>query len=473
MLAAANAVVVLKNVRRVIFMLANDPFSAGPSKYKSVVTPRGKVTKNCLGNWIPVWHSLAAHMFLCLECTKHPWPASVFLIGAVAFLTSGCDAGKTSASPGTRSREAALPSRAVEMAPVTDRRIDRYVVALGSFVAYEQATLSAKVPGRVQSIHMDLGSQVQVGGVLVQIEPRDYELKVQQAAAALAQARAGLGLSPGGENDQVDAEKVNTVQETRAVFEEAKTNLDRVITLSQDKILSQSAVDSAQSAYLVALNRYQDTREKVRQQQALVAQRRIEFEIAKQQLADTTIVAPFTGGIQRRQANLGEYLTVGSPVATLVQLDPLRLRVEVSERDAAKIRLGQTVGFVLEGDTNRHLAAIRRLSPALDERNRMLLVEADVRNEGRLHPGQFVRAEIMTASDTPALTVPTNAVVAFAGMEKAFVHASGKALEKRIITGVKAHDWVEVVAGLAKGDEVILHPGNLRTGTPVTRSGAR
>jgi RND family efflux transporter MFP subunit len=160
-------------------------------------------------------------------------------------------------------------------------------------------------------------------------------------------------------------------------------------------------------------------------------------------------------------------------VATLVQLDPLRLRVEVSERDAAKICLGQTVEFVLEGDTNRHLAAIRRLSPALDERNRILLVEADVRNEGRLHPGQFVRAEIMTVSDTLALTVPTNAVVAFAGMEKAFVHASGKALEKRIITGVKAHDWVEVVAGLAKGDEVILHPGNLRTGTPVTRSGAR
>jgi RND family efflux transporter MFP subunit len=345
--------------------------------------------------------------------------------------------------------------------------LERAVVALGSLMAHAQATLSAKVPGRVQSVEVDLGSRVRRGDLLVQTEPRDYELRVRQAAAALAQARALLGLPLEGEQDQVDPAQVSTVKEARAVLDEAKANLERVTQLSQEKIISQSQVDTAQSAYLVALNRYQDAQEKVRQQQAMVVQRRAEYEIARQQLADTTLVAPFDGGIQERQADVGEYLTVGSPMVTLVRLDPLRLRVEVSEREARQVRLNQAVRLTLEGDTNIYHGTVQRLSPALNETTRMLIVEADIHNDGRLHPGSFARAEIVTAPDSTALAIPTNTVVTFAGLEKAFIVRDHKAVERRIITGQTNQNWVEVISGLSAGEAVILNPGNLQTGNPV------
>jgi len=188
--------------------------------------------------------------------------------------------------------------------------------------------------------------------------------------------------------------------------------------------------------------------------------------IAKQQLDDTTLTAPFDGGVQARQTSVGEYLIVGAPILSLVRLDPLRLRVEVSERDAPQVRLGQVVRFTVEGDTNVFSGKVQRLSPALNE-TRMLVVEADIPQDDRLHPGYFTHAEIVTTPESPALTVPTNAVVTFSGLEKAFTIQNGKAVEKRITTRKRERDWIEVRTGLAVGDEIILNPGNLQHGNPV------
>ena len=392
-------------------------------------------------------------------------PGTWLALGAMAFVLSGCGEG----APTGRGAKAGAPMapRAVRTARVTEQPIERSVVALGSLMVHEHATLSAKVAGRLQSIEVDLGSLVKPGDVLARIEPRDYELKVSQAAAALAQARVALGLPLEGDNDRIDLEEVSAVKQNRALLDEAKSNYERVKSLAGEKLISLSEVDAAKSAYLVALNRCLDTQEKARQQQAVVMQRRVEWEIAKQQLTDTVIKAPFEGGIQDRRADVGEYFNVGTPVVTVVRLDPLCLRVEVSERDATQVRAGQELRFALEGDTNVHTVAIQRVSPALDETNRMLVIEADVKNDGRFHPGCFARAEIIIAKGAPALAIPTNAVIAFAGIEKAFIVKAGKAVEKRVTTGRAAREGVEVLSGLALGDEVVLDPGSLQTGYPV------
>lgn len=390
--------------------------------------------------------------------------------GALAVVWAGCEAHPVRPSPGAP-REPGAP-RAVQTAPVTERRLARTIVALGTLASHEQATLSAKVPGRLESLKVDLGQRVRRGEVLAQIEPRDYQLKVQQAAAALAQARAALGLPLEGENDQFDPETVNAVKEARAVLDEARASLERTQQLLKDKIASAAQLDTAQSGYLVALNRHQDALNSVRQKQALLAQRRVELEIARQQSADTTLIAPFDGGIQDRRADEGEYLTLGAPILTLVRLDPLRLRVEVSERDAPKVRLGQTVRFAVEGEAQPIAGTLQRISPALDPTNRMLVVEADIQNDGRLHPGYFARAEIVITPDAPALTIPTNAVVAFAGLEKVFVVRTNRAAERRVGLGQAGQDWVEVVSGLTPGEQVILHPGNLQSGAPVVPGAA-
>jgi RND family efflux transporter MFP subunit len=387
------------------------------------------------------------------------------LILGTAFASAmvGCGPG----GPG-KSASRAGDSRTVQTVPVSEQRIDRSIVALGALIPNEHATLSAKVSGRLASIHVDLGSRVKKGDALAQIESRDYELKARQAEAILAQSRAELGVPPDSLTDQIDVDLVSSVMESRAVLDEARANLDRTVMLAKEKISSDAQMDSARSVFLVASNRYQVAVQSVQGRQAVMAQRRAELEIARQQLTDTTIVAPFDGGIQERRASLGEYLIVGAPVLTLVRLDPLRLRVEVSERDATRVRLGQTLRFSVEGQTNVYEGVVQRLSPALDEGSRMMTVEADIRNDGRLRAGGFIRAEIVTDPESKILSIPASAVVSFAGLDKAFVVKDGKAAEKRLNVGLRNTNWVEVVSGLAAGDAVILNPGSLVSGVLVS-----
>ena len=101
----------------------------------------------------------------------------------------------------------------------------------------------------------------------------------------------------------------------------------------------------------------------------------------------------------------------------------------------------------------------------------MLLVEADIPNDGKLRAGQFVRAEIVTQDRDMGLAVPAEAINTFAGLEKVVTVSDGKAIEKTVTTGRRGLEWVEIVEGLKPGELVVLNPGNLRTGQPVTVNG--
>ena len=363
---------------------------------------------------------------------------------------------------------AAEGPRAVKVARAEMRSLERVVVVTGSLAAREQAALSVKVPGRVQQVAVDLGSVVRTGDLIAQLESIDYELRQKQAQAALAQARARVGLPLDGTDDTLDTEQVSVVKQAKAVLEEAAKNRERVLNLSREGISSKSELDTAESVYRVAVSRYEAAIEEARTQLAVLTQRRVEFEIAKQGLADTTIVAPFAGVIQERSVTAGEYVQVGAPIATLVQINPLRLRLPVPERQSIYVRAGQTVRLLVEGDTNQYRGSVSRLSPALSEDDRMLAVEADVPNAGTLRPGLFVRANIVTSDRDPGITVPPAAVVTFAGLEKVFIVQDDKAAERTVTTARAGEDWVEVKTGIRAGDVVVIDPGSLRTGQRVT-----
>jgi multidrug efflux pump subunit AcrA (membrane-fusion protein) len=346
--------------------------------------------------------------------------------------------------------------------------MERAISVTGTLAAYDEATVSAKVAGRVRSLAVDLGSAVRKGQVIAQLEQQDYTLRLKQAEAALAQARARVGLSPDGTDDQVVPENTSTVRQEKARLEEATLKRARNQTLLAQGIISRAQFDTSEAEYKVALNQYQDAIEEVRNRQALVVQRRSELEIARQQLKDTTIAAPFDGMVKQRTANQGEYLAPGAPVVTIVRNDPLRLRVEVPERESRSVRQGQQVRVSVEGDSNAYTGQIVRISPTITAENRVLIVEAEVRNNGALRPGSFARADIVTDDSGLALAVPTNAVVTFAGIEKVIMVQEGKAVEKPITTGRRAGDWTEVLSGVSAGDLVIVNPGNLQSGQPVS-----
>ena len=120
--------------------------------------------------------------------------------------------------------------------------------------------------------------------------------------------------------------------------------------------------------------------------------------------------------------------------------------------------------------TPRHIRApSRALSPAVAEQNRTLLIEAEVPNtNGRLRPGSFAKAEVVVQADDRIVTVPTTALVTFAGVEKVLTVRDGKSEELRVTTGRRLGDRIEVVAGLKAGQPVVDPPGNLTGGQAVT-----
>jgi RND family efflux transporter MFP subunit len=393
---------------------------------------------------------------------------AAILAVAVGLVCTGCKGDSSAATQPSRAGQAASPAREVRVTPVAEKPMERSTIALGSLAAFDQATVSVKVPGRLRSISVDLGSVVQQGQLIAQIDPQDYQLRVQQAEAALAQARARLGVPLSGTTDRIDPEQTSTVRQARALLEEAKTNRDRQATLFDQGIVARSLLDSAESSYKVAVSRYEDAIEEVQIRQALVAQRRSELALARQQLADTAIHAPFDGAVQEKRASIGEYLGAGAPVATVVRMNPLRLRVEVPEREAQQVRIGQSVRVTAEGDPNVYQGRIARLSPVITPQTRMLIAEAEVANDGSLRPGLFARAEIVIDDGTMAVTIPTKSIVTFAGIEKVVVVQNGKALEKPITTRRRMSDWTEVTSGVKVGEMVVVEPGNLQSGQAVT-----
>jgi RND family efflux transporter MFP subunit len=398
---------------------------------------------------------------------------NAFLLAAILlptiFSSVACKSGypvSAKNNAGSDAREA----RTVKTTRASEVAMEQTVTVTGTLAAYDQAIVSAKVPGRVKSIVVDLGSVVRQGQIIAQLEQQDYQLRLQQAEAALAQARARLGLSPEGTDDRVDPERTGTVRQAQALLDDSKLKLERAENLFKRGVLPKAQLDGAEADYKVAQSRYQDAVEEIRNRQALVVQRRSELEIARQQLADSSIYAPFDGVVQEKRTSVGEYLAAGTPIANVVKMDPLRLRAEVPERESRNVGLGMSVRVTLEGDSNVYTGKIARISPTITAQNRVLIVEAEVHNNGQLRPGSYARAEIVSDVNNTALAVPPNAIVTFAGIDKVVLIQDGKALEKPVTIGRRTEQWIEILSGLKTGDLVIVDPGNLQSGQLVSVS---
>jgi RND family efflux transporter MFP subunit len=391
----------------------------------------------------------------------------LYALVAVALVALGCnrDSPATAAPPA----KAAAPPRAVRLVPATAQTMPQSVQTTGTLAAEDEVVLGTKVPGRLGEITVDLGSRVQKGQTIGRIDPSDYQLRLDQAVAALQQARARLGLTPDGADDRVDPTETAIVRQARAQLEEARLTRDRTVRLSNLDLVARAQLDSAEFALQVAEGRYQDAIEEVRTRQAILVQRRSEVALARQQLADSAIVSPIDGAVSAKRASAGEYLAAGAPVVTVVRTHPLRLRLSVPEREAAGVKVGQAVRVSVDGDPGAYRGTVARLAPQIAEQNRTLLIEAEVPNErAALRPGSFAKAEVLTQADRKVVTVPASAIVVFAGVEKVLGVKDGKSVEIRVQTGRRQGDQVEIAAGLREGDLVVAQPGNLAGGQAVT-----
>lgn len=308
------------------------------------------------------------------------------------------------------------------------RPMERALHVVGTLSARDEATVSAQVAGQIEKNHVDFGDRVTAGQELVLIDVTAYEALVRQSAANLARATASAA--------------------------NAAQNLKRIQELQKEKIASTSDLEQAEA--------------ESGKTQADVKAAEAADVIARLNLERSRVRAPFAGAVAQRLASVGDYVAIGTPILRLVQTDPLRLRLEVPERESIVVRPGQDVRLTVEGDTNTYPGRIVRIAPAIRETDRMLQVEADVPNQGGLRAGLFARAQIIVNASEPALSIPPNALITFAGLEKVVVIQAGKAAEKTVTTGRRGAGWIEIVSGLNESETLVLNPAGIRTGQPLT-----
>jgi RND family efflux transporter MFP subunit len=391
------------------------------------------------------------------------------LLLALALPLAGCGPAAKAAKaedPGERKKPAT--EREVRIAHAERGQLARTVAVAGTLAADEQVELGMKIPGRLAVIAVDLGTPVRKGQVIARLDPADFELRVRQAQSALDQARARLGLPADGPDTVADLEQTSGVRQQRALLEQARVSRDRVRSLFEQQLVPRSDYDNAEAGLAVAEARHQDAIEESRNRLGILAQRRSELEIARQQLTDSVLVAPWDGAIRERRVAPGNYIAAGQTLVVLVRMHPLRLRLPVPEREAVGLAVGQEVRLKIEGDPATYTGRLARISPAISEDSRTLAIEAEVPNrDGRLKPGSFARAEIVVRAAEPAVLVPASSIVTFAGVDKVIGVNGDTTQEQQVKKGRRAGDQVEILAGVKAGDPVVVEPGNLVSGEKV------
>jgi membrane fusion protein (multidrug efflux system) len=226
-------------------------------------------------------------------------------------------------------------------------------------------------------------------------------------------------------------------------------------------------LDAAQSAERVADARFNSSLNSVREKIALVGVQEAELALAKQQLEDTVVVAPFDGMIQSRMVAVGTYLQVGQPIVELARTSILRYRASVPERFAQELKIGQPVRILL--DQHEREARVARISPTLDPLSRSLTFEATVPNsDNSLRSGLFASAEVIIDESASALAIPASALSRFAGVEKVWRVADGEVAEAVVQIGREVDGMLEIKTGLSEGDQVLLLGETGRVGKYVS-----
>ncbi len=354
----------------------------------------------------------------------------------------------------------------VRVAAAETRRVERTIAVTGSLAPDETVTVSAEVAGRVAAIHADFGQAVRKGEVVAELDRREFALQVERSRAALAQALARIGLTPGQE--EVTPESTPAIRQARAQLEDARFKYENAARLVKTGDVSQERFTELEKAYHARQAAYDAARDELRTQLASIQALRAEARLAEKRLNDCTVRAPFDGAVTARLVSPGQYMKENTPIVTVVKTHPLRLRVDIPETAAGQVRAGGTLTFTTDAAPGAEFrAVVRELNPALEARSRSLTAEARLTGADRcsdrqeclshLRPGMFVQVRLAVAGGAGAVVVPREALYRVAGLTKVFTVRDGRAAEHKITPGADIGGWVEMPAGVIRpGDEVAV-----------------
>jgi RND family efflux transporter MFP subunit len=388
---------------------------------------------------------------------------ALFALLAAASAAASC-------TSNTSAKEASDPVAeplTVDTASIESRPIDRFIRVTGSLLADEQAEVSAESGGRVIATPVERGSRVAAGTVLVRVSPAEAAAQLQEAEANAATIEARLGLQPGTSFDPM---VVPDVMNARASLDLAEAEFTRMRSLLDQKVVSQSEFDQRRTQVEAARQQYQMAQNSAQQAYRSLQAARARLTLAAKTVADTSARAPFAGIVAERVVSVGDFVTRGTHVATVVKIDPLRVELTVPEQAVSLVGVGQPVRLTVDAYPGEVFdARVRFVSPSVRADQRAMTIEAIAPNpSGRLKPGLFTAASIQQPQSAPALLAPATAVETISGTSRVYVIKDGKVEERIVTTGDRVGDRVEITSGVVAGDVVAADPkGRLTDGAAV------
>jgi len=402
------------------------------------------------------------------------------LIAGIAVLAIACGGSKANV---TREPSTPAPPVAVDVttAPAIMRELPRFFEASGSLAGDQQTDVAPSIAGKVTAVGVELGSYVRRGQMLVRLDDVDSKLRVEQAQAQLDQAKAALrqaeekvGVRPG---QNFDVNRVPEVANARVALELAEKNLRRAEKLIESGDVSRSNYDQQRAqrdqlkeVYEAALSLARQNFAAVATARANVANAETQLGLARRNLSYALVFSPIDGYVAERTADLGEYVSPSSKVATIVRINPLRIRIDVPEQAIPEVSVGQSVSVTTSAWPDKNFSGrIARISPSVSANSRTLTVEAEVENSsGVLKPGQFASVRILQSRPQPAVLVPVRAVKTESGVSRVFVIKDGHAQQRLVQLGQTEGDLIEVKGGIGADEQVATsNVDQLSDGIPV------
>ncbi len=348
----------------------------------------------------------------------------VSVLGALAL--AGCH--RPAAADVDTSKTGPAPI-SIAVAAAHQQTLDRTAEMQGALFAREHAVISSEVEGAVVQVDADFGDKVIAREVMLKINPREYELRLESAEAALNQEHAKL------------ANSTARFRRSERLKEASMISAEQFDQMAAQLHVDQADTESAQET----------------------------LAMMRKKLQDTEIKAPFNASVQKRMVSLGEYVSPGKQIYELIATDPIKLRCPMPERFVPLAKVGMLVKLTIDAKPGAsYTGTITRIAPALDESSRTLLIEAEVANpDGALKPGFFAHVTMDLGRDR-ALFVPNLAVLRYGGVARVFIVENGVVRAREVTTGSVVGDQVEITAGLKEGERVaVSEVDRLADGTAV------
>ena len=384
------------------------------------------------------------------------WTLLLAIIGVTGLTGISCTQQRGQADAGRALADSVRPVP-VEAIPVNRREVRRTVEAVGSFNPAEDVVVSSEVDGLVLDVHVGYGDHVNEGDVLVEIVPREHELAVEQQKAALEQVRARLGLNE-GETELKDIREAATVKRAAADLADAEQKFKRAADLLEQGLLPRQGYEDAEARLKSSQANYDLSLQEVRNLQATLKQHTVASELAEKKLQDTKIRAPFTGYVQGKEVSDGQFVRVQTPVVTLVRTDFVKASMQIPEKMAPWVRIGQKVDITVDAYPGRKfIGTMRRINPVVNPETRTFATYARVDNpEGILKPGFFFRASIPSDQTEALLMIPQKSLVYNYGVYSVHVLQGNQVQQREVKIGERIGDDVEVLEGLNEGEQVAI-----------------